>query len=326
MTDTIKAPKPNHADSCRHSDCAGECCVREECSNQSSEEQAKQPAKTYEGHHQHDCACEWCKAGRPSDGMTERMCERYLSRCVDQIERTDFEWRIANQAKLIGERTKERDEARAEVEHLRAVRDRLQMHHERAEEFLAKAKEERDEYKASRDSHEAALADVQRELDRFRNARADTEAHYETRLKDLDRALDHAHVEQVDREKGEDAVTSACAEIDRLTARNAAPRESGRKVKPEDVDRLVRENESLRADVASLSRRLQQWATGDLSCVYVVRYAEDTIHSIWYSRAAAEEQRGKLTGCLWEVEQWSMNDPEAEGQNVRYLDEKAASE
>jgi hypothetical protein len=37
MTDTIKAPKPDHADSCRHSDCAGECCVREECANQPSE-------------------------------------------------------------------------------------------------------------------------------------------------------------------------------------------------------------------------------------------------------------------------------------------------
>ena len=95
---------------------------------------------------------------------------------------------------------------------------------------------------------------------------------------------------------------------------------------PEDIDRLVRENESLRADVASLSRRLRGWATGDLSHVYVVRYAEDEIHSIWYSRAAAEEQRDKLTGPMWEVERWRMNDPTADGQNVRYLDEKAAGE
>jgi hypothetical protein len=41
------------------------------------------------------------------------------------------------------------------------------------------------------------------------------------RLGDLQRALDYAGVERVDTEKGEDAVTRACAEIDRLTARNA---------------------------------------------------------------------------------------------------------
>jgi len=87
------------------------------------------------------------------------------------------------------------------------------------ERNLAVARAEKAEEK--RRLAEEALERVRVEREQVRSRVGWERDRFRSRMLDLDRALDHIGAEQVDFEKGEDAVTRACREIDRIKSQLA---------------------------------------------------------------------------------------------------------
>ena len=190
MTDTkntILSPAPEHDEKCRHTDCVGECC--EPCANMPKAEERRPKigddvvnlvGGTYRGFRvsyvNNDCL-EATTGGHPfiarivrtidKRGVTWNFDEPVTKQpvtcplCGDPGEKNcshafHYERRISNQATLIDERTRERDESRR-------VRDEYRTSHDKAMGLLAEAQKERDELARKL---EGAKAEGRRELAR----------------------------------------------------------------------------------------------------------------------------------------------------------------
>ena len=204
MTDTIKAPKPDHADNCKHSDCAGECCVREECANQP---QGRRP-RVGNWVHTRDsggwtgrpvCATIYDDDEVPPRFFVERMrqtyylCERGVTwkftgdeepakqptqdRRVEPTNKAEVIFAAKTDERVNAVRLemldqmeqvcKERNQFKRERDESRRVRDECRVSHDHMAGLLAEAQRERDGYKDSNESAMRAWGSARAEVDRL---------------------------------------------------------------------------------------------------------------------------------------------------------------
>ena len=216
MTDTIKAPKPDHADNCKHSDCAGECCVREECANQP---QGRRP-RVGNWVHTRDsggwtgrpvCATIYDDDEVPPRFFVERMRQTYYL-CERGVT-----WKFTGDEEPAKQPTQDR---RVEPTNAEGMTEREQQ----ANQFKRERDESRrvrDEYRVSHDHMAGLLAEAQRERDGYKDSNESAMRAWGSARAEVDRLTKELHTE---RESGRQAVEKMLAlagTCEVLTARNA---------------------------------------------------------------------------------------------------------
>ena len=118
------------------------------------------------------------------------------------VKRTEAEWSAGN---CWGERADEEPATLSEaLAGANSERDAASIFAAKADERVKRAEKERDEAQENADRWAVIAARAHNERDRFRDARAASDAHYEMRLKDFDQALARFQQKELERMRERD--------------------------------------------------------------------------------------------------------------------------